>query len=104
MTKIDVKEMVLEGLEEILAELSEAERLEIPPVEDSTRLIGKKGILDSLGLVTFLVNIEQKLAEEHGIAVTIADERALSMERSPFRTVAALIEYISLLITEHEAG
>jgi acyl carrier protein len=100
MSEIDVKTMVMVGLRDLLCELAAKAGSQIPAVDESTRLIGKKGILDSLGLVTLIVSIEQKLLDEHGIEVTIADERALSMEKSPFLTVSSLSDYITLLIKE----
>jgi D-alanine--poly(phosphoribitol) ligase subunit 2 len=59
-----------------------------------TNLFGAKGQLDSLGLVNFIVLVEQRLADEFGVAVTLADEKALSRQKSPFLTVDSLTEYI----------
>jgi acyl carrier protein len=102
MGEIDVKRMVLDSLRDLLSELAAKDGSQIPAVDESTRLIGKKGILDSLGLVTLIVGIEQKLQDDHDISITIADERALSMERSPFLTVNSLSEYVALLVKEQE--
>ena len=52
-----------------------------------------------VALTTFRVT---EFLEDHGIVATIADERALSMEKSPFRTVRSLSEYLSLLVDEQE--
>jgi len=57
-------------------------------------LYGRGGSLDSLGLVSLLASIELALEEECGMQITLADERAFSQARSPFRTVAGLAEYI----------
>jgi acyl carrier protein len=96
----EIEHLVLESLGEILSERKEEEQLEVPPVDESTYLIGRRAVLDSLGLVTMIVNIEQKLSDGNGISVTIADERALSQEKSPFRTVRTLSDYVSLLVEE----
>jgi D-alanine--poly(phosphoribitol) ligase subunit 2 len=75
-------------------EIAEAERqIELRDPNDA-RLYGRQGVLDSLGLVSLLAAIEQALEDEHGIQVTLADERAFSQARSPFRTVGSLAEYI----------
>lgn len=63
-----------------------------------TVLFGRPGKLDSLGLVSLIVAVEQNIQEEFGTAVTLADERALSQRNSPFRTIATLSEYIALLL------
>jgi acyl carrier protein len=59
-----------------------------------TNLFGAQGQLDSLGLVNFIVLLEQRIADEFGVAVTLANEKALSRQRSPFLTVHSLTEYI----------
>ena len=59
-----------------------------------TILFGKDGKLDSLGLVNLLVIMEQNIEDEFDVIITIADERALSQKRSPFRTIGTLADYI----------
>jgi hypothetical protein len=39
-----------------------------------------------------------------GDALTLADERALSMEASPFRTIQSLADYIGVLIIDAGDG
>lgn len=65
----------------------------VNPSED-TRLYGAKSPLDSLGLVMLLAEVEQRLAEEVGLDLVLADEKALSQARSPFRRVGTLTDYI----------
>ena len=100
MNKVEVNDIVLSSLYEILLETHQEDQLQKSSLDESTRLIGRNGVLTSLELVTLIVNIEQKLSEEHDISLTIADERAMSQKKSPFRTVEALSGYISLLIKE----
>lgn len=69
-----------------------------------TALFGQSGKLDSLGLVNLIVLIEQEIEEEYGLSITIADERAMSQKRSPFRTIRSLADYLSLLLKENENG
>ena len=40
---------------------------------------GPESSLDSLGLVTLIVEIEQNIEDEFGVEITIADEQAMSM-------------------------
>lgn len=67
-----------------------------------TALFGKGGGLDSLGLVSFIVEVEQQVEEALGVSITLADERAMSQQQSPFRTIESLARYVSLLVEEHE--
>lgn len=56
-------------------------------------LFGHDGVLDSLGLVAFIVAVEQALEDQLGVTIALADERALSQSKSPFRTIETLTDY-----------
>jgi len=71
-------------------------------LNDDTPIFGTKGNLDSLGLVSFLVNLEQNIEDKYGIPITIADEKAMSLKNSPFRTINTLSEYLNGIINENE--
>ncbi|SRR5258706_11092389 len=78
---------------------------ELPPEQRLTKtsetvVFGRTGKLDSLGLVTFLVLAEQQLYDKFGVPVSLADERAMSQERSPFRSLFSMSEYIGGLLAE----
>ena len=63
-------------------------------------LYGRNGVLDSLGLVSLLAGTEQALADKFGVAVALADERAVSQQSSPFRSIGTLADYAASLIDE----
>jgi acyl carrier protein len=58
------------------------------------------GILDSLGLTILIVSLEQNIEEELGVTVTLVNETFMHQDRSPFRNVSVLAEYISKLVNE----
>jgi acyl carrier protein len=60
-------------------------------------LYGKEGVLDSLDLVSLILLVEEKAADELGKAITLTSDRALSSFRSPFRTVGSLTDYVCAL-------
>ena len=64
-----------------------------------TPLLGG-GLFDSLGLVTVVVDIEQALDAECGVALSIVSEQAMSRRHSPFRSVQSLVDYVCELIAE----
>ena len=68
----------------------------------TTILFGKGGQLDSLALVTLIIEVEEKIVDELGVSIVLADERALSQKNSPFLTPQTLTQYVSLLVDEHE--
>jgi len=70
-------------------------------LSDETRLFGKEGLFDSLGLVALIVDVEQGLADAADVAVTLGDDRAMSQSHSPFRSVGSLADYAMTLINEN---
>ena len=89
------------GRDEIIAVIYEAIRraneLRAPgehlECAEGTTLFGP-GALDSLGLVSLILDVEQGIAEHQGLRLVLADEHALSRRRSPFRDVATLADYV----------
>ena len=69
-------------------------------------LYGRNGVFDSLGLVGFLVSLEEAIQDELGKTVTLATEKAVSRRVSPFSSVAALIQFVAEEVThgEHPAN
>ncbi len=67
---------------------------------EQTRLFGGNGQLDSLGLVSLVVNIEEDIESDLGISVILADERAMSRRSSPFSRIGNLIDYIEELVSK----
>jgi acyl carrier protein len=76
---------------------------ELPPDRQlikapQTRLVGSESVLDSMRLVSLIVAIEREIEDTFGVAVTLADERALSMKASPFRSIQSLADYVGSLM------
>lgn len=63
-----------------------------------TILFGPDSKLDSMGLVQFISILEDKIEEAQGEYYPLADEKAMSMSESPFKTVGSLENYIKSLI------
>jgi acyl carrier protein len=94
-----ILQTIFDVVEEINMELPKEQLME--KSEDFV-LFGQSSKLDSLGLVTFIVAIEQKFQEDLGVVITLADERALSQKRSPFATIGTLADYAFSLLKEYE--
>jgi acyl carrier protein len=69
-----------------------------------TRLLGSQSVLDSMHLVSLIVTIEREVEDAFGVALTLADERALSMQASPFRSIQSLADYIAFRMTDARNG
>lgn len=87
-----IKEIIIESLKE-----SESSYIK-DNLSSQTHIFGDEGRLDSLGLVTFLVTVEQKIEDEYTVNLTIADEKAMSQKNSPFKTIGSLTEYLENII------
>ena len=94
-----IENLIINAVKEINEQLSQEQQL---ARSTKTVLFGKDGRLDSLGLVTLLVIIEQNIEDEFDVIITLADERAMSQKRSPFRTIGTLADYIEMLLRENQ--
>ena len=92
-----VEQILFSAIEEINEQLPSNHKI---VADKSTMLFGKEGLLDSLTLVNLIVSAEQKVQETMNIAITLADDRAMSQKNSPFKSVESLANYIVLLVKE----
>jgi len=95
MDKNLIEKLIFESLEDIVNQTGI--KLKISNRKD-TPIFGNPSKLDSLGLVTFLIELEQKLEDSFGVEMTIANEKAMSQKNSPFKNVYTLREYIKTLL------
>lgn len=94
--------------EEIVEEILEALRFVIETEPDinfepdiNTILFGDGAQIDSLALVSVVVDAETEVCEKSGCAIQLTDDRAMDTDPSPFLSVKSLADYISLLISEN---
>ena len=95
--ELKIQNLIIECIKELNEEL-ENDALRNPT--RNTRLYGLNGVLDSLTLVTLITDLEEKIFDEFGKDVTLADEKAMSQRHSPFRSVESLTNYIVKLLEE----
>jgi acyl carrier protein len=65
-----------------------------------TRLFGIDAVLDSLSLVSVIVDVEAAISAACGREISLTDDRAMCQSVSPFTDVSTLINYILLLLAE----
>lgn len=87
----EIQSLVIESVQ-LLAQDFEIEGLAEPSAD--SLLYGEGAPLDSMALVNLIADVEDAVAEKYGATITLADERALSARRSPFRSVTNLTEAI----------
>jgi acyl carrier protein len=96
LPRSEIETIVLEAIRATNLARQEDMKLDVSP----TALLYSPGShLDSLGLVSLLIEVEEGLRDA-GVEVTLSDERAVSQKHSPFRDVPSLVAYIEKLIAE----
>jgi acyl carrier protein len=73
-------------------------------ITSDTVLVGPDAIIDSLGVVSMIVEIEQVVEGEHATSIILANEKAMSAKNSPFRTVGVLAAHVIATIEEAKAA
>ena len=91
ITSEQAETLIRDAIEALNEELPEGERVTAKP---STVLFGIGAEIDSLSLVSLVVDIETTLSEQYDLDIALADEEATARAVLPFSTVQALQEYI----------
>ena len=99
MSKLDIKDLIIDAVKEI-GEEQDNDALNSPTGD--TRLFGEN--LDSMGIVFLVTELEERISDDFGVDIALADERAMSQKTSPFRTINLLAKYIQMLIDEAKAA
>lgn len=91
---MDTLQIIFDAIDEINLSLEDVQMEK----SEETVIFGKESVLDSMDLVHFISLIEEKVEDKSGDYISIADENAMSLEVSPFKTVKTLNEYIESLL------
>jgi len=95
ITKEKISGFILKILSDLIDTFPEAERF-IP--NDDTILFGQGARIDSLTLVSFVVDLEALLSDEYTQEISLTDDRAMTRAKSPFNSVNDLAEYIQEIV------
>ena len=90
-SKAAVMEIIYTALRNLNDELDENKRVAVAP---DTKLFGPEALLDSLSLVSVIVDVESGVEDELGLLVSLTDDKAMSEAVSPFADVSTLANYI----------
>jgi len=88
MGKNEIRKMIIETIKDYLVTQDVFHE-----INEQTSLIGKDAIVDSMGLVTIIIDLESNFLDK-GYEVSLTSEKAMSRKISPFRSVNALSNYI----------
>lgn len=91
----EIIEIIYRALRALNEEIDEDKRVALAI---DTKLFGPDASLDSLSLVSLIVDVEAGVADELGRAVSLTDEIAMSQAVSPFSDVGTLTNYVLTLL------
>ena len=97
LTGSQIEELILGALNDVNEEQPEDERIEVGP---NTPLFGPNAQIDSLALVSVIVDVETALNVDYDLPISLTDDRAMTREISPFDDVQTLKDYIVELVAE----
>ena len=63
-------------------------------IDENLLLLGDGSLLDSLAIVSIIVDIEAAISREFGRPLLLTDNRAMSQASSPFLNIRTLVDYI----------
>lgn len=89
MNRVKINEIVIKTLKDYC----EANDIQVDISKD-TALIGSNKIMDSMGLVNTIVDIETAFLDED-VEISLTSEAAMSGRISPFRSVGSLCNFIA---------
>jgi hypothetical protein len=73
------------------------------PIGTDTYLVGSEAILDSVGFVTLLVDLEGRLGNSVDLSTSFIEQDGLDDATNPFRTVDSLAMHIQRLCSKPDA-
>lgn len=95
------KEELIEFIVAELTIIAEANGTDNRTIGNQTMLFGSEGIIDSLGLISLVVKVEEFVYETTGKEIQVIDENALITESvTPFRNAITLAELILVKLNE----
>jgi hypothetical protein len=96
-SRTKILSIVLRALQSLNEERPLNEQLNL---SESTLLFGEGAQLDSLSLVSLIVDIETAVMDEFEKSISLTDDKAMDRDISPFTDVRVLTDYISELLLE----
>ena len=98
VSRQEVEKIIFNGLNLLNDELGPEKKI---IVNEKTPLFGVDSEVDSLSLVSLIVDIETCLNSDYNLSISLTDDRAMTRPESPFLRVETLRNYILELVSEN---
>ena len=99
MEKDKIEEIVIGQVRDVISTFEESEEF---CIDGNTVLFGNGSNIDSLSLVSVIIDLESLFFDSYGYEITLTDDRAMTREISPFDNVSNLVDYIFEIICEKQ--
>tara|TARA_B100000519_G_C14245274_1_gene439546 strand:- start:656 stop:949 length:294 start_codon:yes stop_codon:yes gene_type:complete len=96
--KKEVINTIIETIEEFNNSLEKNNQL---PTDPDGSIYGEGSNLDSLGLVSFIIGVEQNIEDKFDQSISLADEKAMSQKSNPYNNINSLADYIIKLLPKN---
>lgn len=97
MNKNQILSIVIENVKSLVDTFPEEDRI---PVNENTVLFGLNSAIDSLSLVSVIVDLETEFMDIHNFELSLTDDRAMTRKISPYDNISVLSDYIYELVNE----
>lgn len=97
MNKDEILKIVINQVNELRDTLPEDKKFD---VTENTILFGNGSSIDSLSLVSVIVDLETLFSSEYNFDISLTDDRAMTRAISPFDSITTLVDYIYELVSE----
>jgi hypothetical protein len=94
MQREQALQLVYDAIDVVNRQLPASRRLAKSP---DTVIVGPSGVLDSLGIVNFVITLEERAGDVLNGPVMLLDSAALADEHTPLETVATLARFLETL-------
>ncbi len=97
MTKQEITATVIKQVENLNDTFLESQKI---IVDENTVLFGNGSSIDSLSLVSMIVELEMLFSEEYGFDISLTDDKAMTREINPFDSVSSLVDFVFEIINK----
>lgn len=99
MNKEEILEIVISNVVSLVETLPDDQKF---TVDQNTILFGNGSNIDSLSLVSIIVDLESIFIDEYDLEISLTDDKAMMRKKSPFDSIDSLVEYIDELVNEEK--
>lgn len=93
MKKDDAKNIIIKAIKNNV-DLSDEQENILLENPDNFTILGMYDNIDSLDLVSILVEVESQVIDMYSITIMLSSDKAMSQQNSPFRDVKSLVIFL----------